>query len=152
MLTNKNNDKYIVLKDDTIEYFGIKLYRIKAIKSFSNVKVGDLGGYIEKEANLSHYGNAWAFDDALVFGNAEISDDVVISGNAKIWGDVVISGNALIYGNAEVYGNAKIWGDAVIININQWFCIENVGSRKDIIRFYKNDLHILKTHVSKICS
>ncbi len=33
------------------------LYRIKALKDFDDVKVGDLGGYIEKESNLSHDGN-----------------------------------------------------------------------------------------------
>ena len=47
-------------------YLGMKLFRIKALVDFGNVKAGDLGGYIEKEKNLSHNGNAW------VFGNADI--------------------------------------------------------------------------------
>lgn len=42
-----------------------KLFRIKALISFGNVKVGDMGGYIEKEENLSQYG------DAKVYGNAD---------------------------------------------------------------------------------
>ena len=31
------------------EFLGRKLYRIKALTSFSDVKEGDLGGWIEKE-------------------------------------------------------------------------------------------------------
>ena len=37
---------------------GKALYRIRALDNIEafGVKVGDLGGYIEKEENLSHYG------------------------------------------------------------------------------------------------
>ena len=41
------------------------LYRIKAVKDFSNVKKGDIGGYIEGEKNLSHDGNCWIYDNAV---------------------------------------------------------------------------------------
>lgn len=53
---------------------GIKLYRIKALKNFSDVKKGDLGGYVQKERNLSQFGNAW------VYGDAQVYDDVIASG------------------------------------------------------------------------
>ena len=51
---------------------GIKLYRIKALKNFSDVKKGDLGGYVQKERNLSQFGNAWVYGDAQVYGNAKV--------------------------------------------------------------------------------
>lgn len=54
------------------EFLGRKLYRIKALTSFSDVEEGDLGGWIEKEENLSQKGNAWVFGNATVFDNAEI--------------------------------------------------------------------------------
>ena len=73
-----------------ITVFGIELFRVKALISFGNVKEGELGGYIAKEGNLSHYGNAW------VYGNARVS------GNAEVYGDAMVSGNAEVYGNAEV--------------------------------------------------
>lgn len=38
---------------------GRVVFQIRALKSFDNVKKGALGGYIEKEKNLSHKGNAW---------------------------------------------------------------------------------------------
>ena len=75
------NKKFELLLDDTITIFGIKLFRIKALISFGSVEEGELGGYIEKEDNLSFYGNAWVSGDAWVYGNAEVS------GNAMVYGD-----------------------------------------------------------------
>ena len=37
---------------------------------FGNVKKGDLGGWIEKEDNLSQEGDCWVFGDAWVYGDA----------------------------------------------------------------------------------
>ena len=87
------NKKFELLLDDTVEYLGIKLFRIRALNSFENVEAGDIGGYIEKEENLSESGNSWVSGDARVYGNA------MVSGNA--W----VSGDARLYGDAEVYGD-----------------------------------------------
>ena len=76
--------KYELLKDDTKTVFGHTLYRIKALRDFGNVEKGDLGGYIESENNLSHYGNAMVFDNAMVCDNA------MVYGNAMVCGDAVI--------------------------------------------------------------
>ena len=40
-------DKKYELTNETINYDGRILHRIKAIKDFGNVKKGDLGGWIE---------------------------------------------------------------------------------------------------------
>ena len=48
------------------------LHRIKATVEFGFVKVGELGGWIEKEENLSHEGKAWVWGNAKVWGNAEV--------------------------------------------------------------------------------
>lgn len=63
---------------------GTRLYRIKALRDFGNVNAGDLGGFIEKENNLSHSGNAWVCDDTWVGGNAEVGGNARVSGNAGI--------------------------------------------------------------------
>ncbi len=47
-------------------YCGITLSRIKALRGFRNVKAGDLGGWVESELNLSHEGNCWIYNDAIV--------------------------------------------------------------------------------------
>ena len=50
--------KFELTSESTINIFGKKLFRIKALVEFGNVKEGELGGFIEKEENLSHEGNA----------------------------------------------------------------------------------------------
>ena len=55
--------------------FGKKLFRIKALVEFGDVKAGELGGYVEKEENVSQDGNAWVSGDARVSGNARVSGD-----------------------------------------------------------------------------
>jgi UDP-3-O-[3-hydroxymyristoyl] glucosamine N-acyltransferase len=96
------------LTDESIEHVGHKLYRIKALRSFSNVKQGDLGGYIEKEDNLSHDGDCW------IYGNARVSDNASVYGDAHVSGNAMVSGNALIYDNARVFDNARVCGNAKV--------------------------------------
>ena len=85
---------------ETLVYRGRTLRRIKRLSD------GLVGGWIEKEENLSHYGNCFIYDDAKVFDDAMVYDDAWVYDNAKV------SGNAWIYGNAEVFDNAKVSGNA----------------------------------------
>ena len=74
--------KYKLL-DECIEFNGLKLFRIQALKDFDNVKTGDIGGYIESEKNLSQKGNCWVSGDAWIENNAEVSGDAKVSGDRK---------------------------------------------------------------------
>ena len=113
--------KYELLIDDTITFFGVQLFRIKALISFKGVKKGDVGGYVESEKNLSQHGNAWVSGDAKVYGDAKVSGNAEVSGNAWVSGDAKVSGNAEVSGNAWVYGDAKVSGDAdYIVFKNNW--------------------------------
>ncbi len=111
------NTKYI-LTDVSKEVLGVKLFQIKALVAFGNVSKDELGGWIEKEENLSVSGNAWVYGDASVSGNAWVYGDASVSGNAwvsgdaRVYGDASVSGNAWVYGNASVSGNAWVSGDA----------------------------------------
>ena len=119
------NKKY-ELTNETKEINGYVLHRIKALKDFNNVKAGDIGGWIEKEDNLSHDGNCWVYDNACVFGNAHvycnarIYSNAHVYGNAYVYGDVYVYDNARVYnntcvcGNARVYGNAQVYDDACV--------------------------------------
>ena len=102
------NSKFELLLDDTVEYLGIKLFRIRALNSFGNVEAGDIGGYIEKKENLSVYCNAWVYGNACVYGDAEVS------GDAKVYGNACVSGDAMVYSVAWVYGDADVSGDAEV--------------------------------------
>ena len=69
MPTNEN-EKYELIKSNKTTPTGKPLFQVKAkINIGYSVKKGELGGYIEKEANLSIYGDAWVSGDALVYGN-----------------------------------------------------------------------------------
>ncbi|MTU19857.1 hypothetical protein GMD36_12680 [Parasutterella excrementihominis] len=92
------NKKFELLFDDTIEVFGRKLFRIKAKINFGSVKVGEIGGYIEKEENLSEHGDAW------------------------------VCGDARVYGNAWVYGNARVYGDAGVKSPKDYIVFKNSWS------------------------
>ena len=64
--------KHYKLTDETITLYGVVLYRIECTEDIpdKNVKVGDKGGFIEKESNLC--GDAWVYGDAEVYGNAKV--------------------------------------------------------------------------------
>jgi len=96
------NKKYEILEESKIDFRGRRLFRIRATKSFDNVKEGDIGGYLENEKNLNQVGNAW------ISGNAKISGNAWIGGNAKISGDAEISGNEIIDRKIACL-NTEIW-------------------------------------------
>ena len=92
--------KYELVKEDSIDFDGVTLYRIRALKDFGDVKKGDIGGYIETEGNLSHKGLCW------------VSDNAHVHGSVWIFGDAQVSGRAWIYGNSQIYGNALVCGNS----------------------------------------
>ena len=57
----------------------VTLHRIRAVAEFGLIKVGDIGGWLEKEENLSQEGESWVYGDAEVYGNARVY------GNAKVF-------------------------------------------------------------------
>lgn len=72
------------LTDESIDFARRKLYRIKALKDFGDVKKGDLGGYIECEQNLSQESTAWVYDRARVYGETRVCGGAQIGENAQI--------------------------------------------------------------------
>ena len=96
------------ITDETKEVDGVVLHRIKAVRDFGSVKAGSLGGFIKKNSNLSHDGDAW------------------------------VSGNAQVFGNAQVSGNVRVSDNARVEKINDILAVGPVGSRNDFTTFYKN--------------
>ena len=136
--------KYELLKNDTITIpNGKTLYRIKALIDFGVVVAGSLGGYIEKEDNLAHSGNAWVYGDALVYGNAQVygdawvSDNALVYGNARVYGNACVYGNAWVYGNAQVYGDAWVYGDARVYGKKDLVWFSNVGTEYGTLTVFK---------------
>ena len=146
--------KKYILTETTKDLLGTTLHQIKAVRSFGDVKEGELGGWIEKEENLSQEGNAWVSGDAWVsgnawvYGNAWVSGDAWVSGNARVYGnawvygnarvsgDAWVYGNARVYGDARVYGNARVYGDARILSTEHIFVASSVGSEHGTLTAY----------------
>ena len=99
--------KFELTSEFITNIFGTKLFRIKALIEFGNVKAGELGGFVEKEENLSQDGNAWVYDSARVYDNARVCGDARVYGNACVCGDACVCGNARVYGDA---GYATVHG------------------------------------------
>lgn len=94
-------------------------YRIKALKDFSDVFAGDLGGIIERAFNLSQRGDCWIYPDAAVIDRAQVSGDAkIVSGrvcdDALVFGNAVINEHAIICNDARVCGFAKVSGFAKV--------------------------------------
>lgn len=126
-------EKKYEFSEETLEVLGHILHRIKAIRSFSDVKKGDLGGWVEEESNLSHDGNCWiynnakALNNAKIYGDAVIYNEVIIHSSAHVYDNMRAFDRVIIGGNARIYGNAVLSGNAVIsdrVNIcgNVWIC------------------------------
>jgi carbonic anhydrase/acetyltransferase-like protein (isoleucine patch superfamily) len=107
-------EKKYVLTDETIEVCCHILYRIKALRDFGDVNKGDLGGFIEKEENLSHKGDCWVYGNAKVYGDAKIFEDAKVYGDAKVFGNAQIYDDAHVYGNANVYSNARVGDNSIV--------------------------------------
>ena len=60
-------NKYELTDDIRVLGFAA-LHRIRALRSFGNVKAGDVGGWVEREANLSHDGDCWVRGGTWVCG------------------------------------------------------------------------------------
>ena len=116
--------KYELLEDDTLSWVSLEghpitLYRIRALKDFdcpvkedslfnNIINKGDLGGYIEKEDNLSHEGGCWVYHNARVYGNAKVLENAHVYNLANVFGNAVVKGYSRLLGSAYVYGNAVI--------------------------------------------
>lgn len=109
------------LTDRTIEYYGVTLHRIRALKEFGLIKRGDLGGWVESEENLSQHSDCWINYDAVVYGAARIEDNAYVGGDAQVFGNAIVKDNATVDDWAHVFGNAIISHNATVSGISQVF-------------------------------
>ena len=75
------NKKYEITGESKL-VAGVTVHRIRAMRKFtvadgSVVEAGDLGGWIEREDNLSQDVSIWGAEDAAAW----VSDNAVVYGN-----------------------------------------------------------------------
>lgn len=107
-------EKKYKLTDETIKCYGRTLYRIEALREFSGIRIGQKGGFVESEDNLSHNGLCWICDNAMVYDKAVVSEDARVYHNAEVYGNARVCGNVLIRDYAEVRNNAIVFDNASI--------------------------------------
>ena len=129
--------KKFELTSEFVTFLGKKLFRIKALISFGNVEEGELGGYVEKEENLSNDGNAWVYGNARVFGNARVYGDAWVYGDAEVFGNARVYGNARVFGNARVYGDAEVFGNARVYGDADYATVHGFGSEYRTTTFFR---------------
>lgn len=132
--------KYELLYDDykVISDFS-KVYRIKALKSFADVKVGDIGGYIAVEANLDHAGECWVYDDGIICGNAKLRNDAQVRNNAQMRDNVIVFHRAVLKDRAMAVDHAQVYDDACmkddsVISDYAWLCGDGVLRNNECLR------------------
>lgn len=101
------------------------VHRIRALQDFGDVKAGDLGGYVESEANLSHTGECWVHDGSIACCDAVVRDDAVLKEGAvmgqaaqlrdaaEVSGNVTMKGSAVVSGHASVSCGGMLSGDHI---------------------------------------
>ena len=115
--------KYEILmdKENTIEFNGRTLHRIKALKDFGNVKKGEVGGYVQNENNLSHKGNCWIYNNAKAMDNSRVYDNSVMCDNSEMYDDSRMYDDSVIYSNSKMYGNSIMYGNSKMYDYSKMY-------------------------------
>lgn len=108
--------KYELVKENTkVLEDGTVLYQIRVLRDGIYPRVGDLGGYIESEENLSQEGRCWVDASSMVYGKAIVSEDAsvdhgsIVRGTSDLNRPTKVSGNASLY-NSIVFDGASVFG------------------------------------------
>ena len=88
------------------------LHRIRAVLDFGDVKAGDVGGWIEKEENLSHEGECWVRDNAKVYGTATVGGTTIVCDDATVCGAALLCDEATVGDSVKVGGTTIVRDDA----------------------------------------
>ena len=121
---------------------GVALYRIVALKDFTVsalkiiysedgepidcvienklIQVGQLGGFVQSERNLSQTGTCWVDDNAIACGNSIVKDDAYLGGNALIDDKVVLCDNAKVSDEIQIGGEIRFVGNTKVIGVGAY--------------------------------
>lgn len=76
-------NRHYELTDETIEFDGHTLHRIRCTEDLLGIRKGDFGGFVEGYENLCN--EAWVGGDAKVYGGA------VVDSTASVYDDACVS-------------------------------------------------------------
>lgn len=108
--------KYKLIEGSRFWLYGRPLYRIQALRDFSDVKKGDLGGFVESEANLSQMGDCWIYDMAQAVEKSIVEGDACLRDCSKMYGSSLLKDKAQLQGCARMIQYASLEDNAVAID------------------------------------
>ena len=108
--------KYKLIEGSRFWQYGRPLYRIQALRDFSDVKKGDLGGFVESEANLSQMGDCWIYDMAQAVEKSIVEGDACLRDCSKMYGSSLLKDKAQLQGCARMFQYACLEDNAVAID------------------------------------
>ena len=124
--------KYELVPETGTKLYNRPMYRIRALKDFSDVKKGDLGGYVESEDNLSQTGNCWIYDDSIVGLGARVINNAVVKDCSTVIAHSEISDNAVIEDDSHI-DNSTIVSDQSRV-IKSFITNESAVVYKSVVR------------------
>lgn len=89
------------------------LHRIRALRDIgSEVKAGDLGGFVESESNLSfeQEDDAWIFNDAIAAGEGYVDKGSILRDRAVVCGCAYVSHKTEMSGDSRAEDDAYLRG------------------------------------------
>lgn len=107
--------KYELVPETVTEFYSKSMYRIRALKDFSDVKKGQFGGYVESEENLSQLGNCWIYDNSIVGLGSRVIHNAVVKGNSTVIGYSEIKDNAIIDDSSHIDNSSIISDQSKVI-------------------------------------
>ena len=121
--------KYEILIDEenTIEFEGRILHRIRALKNFGDVKTGDIGGYVESKWNLSQEGNCWIYDNAKcvdnsqMYGNSQMYDNSQMYGNSQMYDNSRMYDRSCMFDNSKMYDNSRMYDNTMMFDNSRMY-------------------------------
>lgn len=106
------NKKYRLTEESQIMDGRTEVFRIEAVSNFGDVRVGDLGGFIESEDDLTNDlgDDSWVYDEAVAYGydynNNRPFQAQGVSDNAKITGNSIVKNS--IVSEGAVINNSRV--------------------------------------------
>jgi UDP-3-O-[3-hydroxymyristoyl] glucosamine N-acyltransferase len=115
----------------------VKLWQIRALNDFGEVKSGQLGGWVESEASLSQRGNCWLYDrECLVYGDASVEDDAQVRGTSILCHQARVSEKAIV-ADSLIGGECRVYGSARVLQGCQVIAMRGLTAEKDkILQIY----------------
>lgn len=107
--------KYELVPETVTKFYNRTMYRIRALKDFSDVKKGDLGGYVESEENLSQTGDCWIYDNSIVGLGARVINNAIVKECSTVIEHSEISDYAIIEKGSLIDDSSIVCDQSIVI-------------------------------------